>query len=138
MPHRPDGHPPPLKVFLSVRDLAPSCRPCHVTRHDGLVLLAVQPGVPRFEIVKWCVDNLTDAEQNAYRAAYGQPPVDQPIDDWLMEGVTLCHVPESLRTRGAPAVQGQRSGRAWGRAGVGKSAIYLQSTPERALREQAG
>ncbi len=36
-------------------------------------------------------------EQNALRAAFGQPPVGQPITDRLLEGHVTFDVPPALR-----------------------------------------
>ncbi len=68
-----------------------------MARDGDLLLLAVQLGAPRRDVVACLVANLTVREQNALRAAFGQPPVGQPISDRLLEGHVTFDVPPALR-----------------------------------------
>ncbi len=86
-----------MRFYLTLRDLPPAVRPCAVARRGERVLLAVQPGALRANVMTWCVANLSRDEQNALRAGLGQPRVGQPIDLWLTEGHVTREVPLGLR-----------------------------------------
>lgn len=89
---------PTSEVYLQFKLLSPASQPCLVVREDGATLLTIDPRSRRGEVSSWVVEHLTRTEQNAYRAAYGQPPVDQPLDDRLFsDDPVILHIPESLR-----------------------------------------
>lgn len=83
--------------YIELRYLPDACRPAWVVRHDGVTLVAIDRRSTQVEIVAWAVDHLTDSEQNAYRAAYVQPPVGQPLDEgWMTEQPYPMVLPASL------------------------------------------
>ncbi len=86
-----------MRLYLTLRHLPAAKRPCAVARDGDLLLLAVQLGAPRRDVVACLVESLTVDEQNALRAAFGQPPVGQPITDRLLEGHITFDVPPALR-----------------------------------------
>jgi hypothetical protein len=83
--------------YMEIRFLPAPCRPCWLVRHDGVTLVAVDPRTTRAELVQWAVDNLSPAEQNAYRAAYNQPRHGLPLDDeWMGDDLIPHDMPPSL------------------------------------------
>ncbi len=93
----PGGSTLDVRLYLTLRHLRTSKRPCVIARDGDLLLLAVQPGAPRRDVVACLVESLTVHEQNALRAAFGQLPVGQPITDRLLEGHVTFDVPPALR-----------------------------------------
>ena len=87
------------EVYAQIKPLPPACQPAWVVREDGATLVTVNPGTTFAQIIAWVVDHLTVDELNAYRAAYGEPPVgqhlsdfwlsDQPMSDWLPDSLSL-------------------------------------------------
>lgn len=91
--------------YLEIRFLPASCRPAWVARHDGATLVAIDPRTTRNELVGWAVTTLTVDEQNAYRAAYDQPGVGNPLDDdWMTDEPFPSDVPRSLVLEVEPSV----------------------------------
>lgn len=81
-----------------VRQLPASYRPAQVRRHEGVTLVAVDPRSTRLDVTAWAVDALTRDELDAFRVAYGQPPVGAPLDDaWMTDEPFPRTVPSSLR-----------------------------------------
>lgn len=86
-----------IEHYIEIRPLPAECQPAWVVRHDGGTLVAIDPRATRAEVVTWVVDHLTDTEQNAYREAYGQPPVGQPLDDsWMADQPFPAVLPATL------------------------------------------
>jgi hypothetical protein len=95
-------HPPTAldapTVYTQVRFLPEECRPAYVVRHLGVTLLAVDPRSASRELVAWSGEHLTLAERNAYRAAYGEPPVgEQMTSRWSTDLPVLTIIPEALK-----------------------------------------
>lgn len=89
--------PPEPEVYLQVKPLPPACRPAWVVREDGATLLTVDPRSTCAEVVQYSVDALTVEELNAYRAAYGEPPVGEPLSDpWLSDKPFPIWVPPEV------------------------------------------
>lgn len=82
-----------LGVYITLRQLPPHRRPALLVRDAARALIVCHPGTPRSELVCWCVDNLTDDEQNELRRRLGQPAVGQPLDDWLFTGEMTSVMP---------------------------------------------
>ena len=98
------AHPPTIvgDLYLQFRVLPDSCRPCWLYREDGATLIAIDPRTTKAEAIVWCVDNLTTAELNAYRAAYGLPCVGVPLPEGVMVDEPVdCYIPPALRLRNA-------------------------------------
>lgn len=94
-----------MRVYVSVRVLPDECRPAHVVRDEGDVLLMVDPRYDRTELTLFCLDNMSQAERDHCTVAYGQVPGD--IDPAFFEGSCLQWVPEPLRLPWEPAWQGE-------------------------------
>jgi hypothetical protein len=87
-----------IDVFLTFALLPEACQPIVVTRVDGVTLVTVDAEATKREALAACVDRLTTAELNAYRRAYGVPPVGQPSpEDWLSDEPVDLNVPAVLR-----------------------------------------
>lgn len=74
------------RPYLTIEPLPPECRPCHVSRRGAAFLLWCHSTALRVEVALWTADNLTRAELNALRAAFGQPPVGMPMDEGVLDG----------------------------------------------------
>lgn len=95
------------RPFLTIRSLPPALRPAHVYRGDTTMIVAWHNGATRRQIAEATTFLLTPQEMDAYRAAFGHPPIGQPAPDWCFTDGPIIHwVPPVLRTAGAPAVQG--------------------------------
>ncbi len=57
-----------MRLYLILRHLPAAKRPCAVARDRDTLLLAVQLGAPRRDVVACLVERLTLEEQNALRA----------------------------------------------------------------------
>lgn len=90
LPYKPDH------IYVWITELPEAGRPCMVSRSARTTLLAIHPGVSRLSIIDWANTNLSDWELNLYRAAYGQPPVGQPMQEWIMQGETFPTVPPAI------------------------------------------
>lgn len=83
--------------YLQIRPLPLSCQPAMVVRWDGATIVAIDPATTCREVAEWAPDNLTVDEMNAYRAAYGEPPVGQPLsDEWQTDEPIPAWVPACL------------------------------------------
>lgn len=96
------------EIFVSIVELADECRPCWIETEDGVTMILMDPRSRRLEIIEWCVDNLSAAEGNTLRAAYGQPPRGQQMSDEFVDGPCMLFIPEALRVPGEPPFQGGR------------------------------
>lgn len=86
-----------LRYYVEFRDL-PDGRPAHVVRHRGVTVLLIDPRCTRFQIAMFMADNLTVAEANIGRQAYGEPPVGQSADAyWMEDGPIPREIPEAVR-----------------------------------------
>lgn len=94
------------RCYLSLRLLPPKHYPVYVYREGGRTLLINDPRASRIELTERNVALLTTAEANLYRAAYGCPPIGQPMPDSIMEGPALLYVPPPLRLANEQAMQG--------------------------------
>lgn len=90
-------------VVIVLRELPEDLRPCYVGRRPGITVLFTDPRSDRLEALEWVIDHLTVEEREHLRAAYGQPPIGQPIADRLVEG-RCDYVPAELQ---APAIRPQ-------------------------------
>lgn len=95
-----------MRVYVSIREVPEP--PCLAVRDPGVVHLVCDPRASKLDINMWVTDqaSITIAEHQALRRAWGQPPVDQPMQRWIVEGRCLLYVPKHLRIAGAPAIQG--------------------------------
>lgn len=84
------------RVYVSLRRLPDACLPAHVVRRRGVTVLLVDARSSKLEIVAYCADHLTEAENNVLRAACGQPPVGQSMSPDMTEGPCLTELPETL------------------------------------------
>lgn len=94
---------PPLaaEIYLEYDQLPDVCRPCWVVRDEGATLVTIDPRTTKLEAIQWCVDNLTQVENDAYRAAFAAPPTGQPLPDrYLTSELVVPIVPPPLRLRG--------------------------------------
>lgn len=98
------------RPYLTVRPLHPASRPVLLTRRRGAVLLQVHPGTPLPVLLAYAVDNLTVAEQNAYRSALGAGPVGTPVADDLLDGACWSAPAELLLDAERNAAQARRTG----------------------------
>jgi hypothetical protein len=74
-----------------------------VVRHLGVTLLAIDPRSSRAEVARWTPENMTIAERDVLRAAYGQPPVGEPLDAELVSDLPFpLVVPRAARLPGEP------------------------------------
>lgn len=88
---------PVAEVYVEFKELPPRYRPARVRRRHGLTLLRIDPRATKREAVEFVALNMTREENNAYRRAYGAPPVDQPLPDaWMEEDTVIPIVPPSL------------------------------------------
>lgn len=88
---------------VQFRELPENCRPAVVTRHRGIALVAIDSRTTCLEIMQWSADNLTQPELDIMRAAHGEPPVGQPVDDkWMLAQPVPQYIPESLALRSEP------------------------------------
>lgn len=88
----------PVRLYLSVEPLDPLCRPAVAARLNGALLLMVDPHTTVPDLVDWVAVYLDVREVNGYRHAFGQPPVGEPLDDWLYDSTMgELEVPEALR-----------------------------------------
>lgn len=107
------------EVYLQFRRLPDSCLPAWVVRSHGMTLVAVDPRSTRADLACWSPDNLTDDEMNAYRSAYGEPPVGQPLGDaWMTNKPFPSDVPAALGL------------------GISRTALLFQRTRETRERAQ--
>lgn len=86
-----------LAVYVVHRQLPDSCWPAHVVRHEGITLLMVDPRCSKMDVHAYCTDHLTVDEINVLREAWSEPPVGQPMSEWMMEGSADVWIPPSLR-----------------------------------------
>ncbi len=110
------------ELLVMVAFLPPDLHLCHVVRHLGVTVLAVDPFADRCELVGYLRRNLTDVELDWLVRAFGWPPGMVPME-WLEEvGPMLFRSPsgtppttpppETARQRPAPGVLRPRAGRA--------------------------
>lgn len=78
--------PPQPQIFVIIESMPPLCRPCHVKRFRGALVLWCEPTAPRVDVALWITDHLSHAERNALRDALGQPPIGQPMTDDFLDG----------------------------------------------------
>lgn len=79
--------------------LADDAKPCRVVRRNGRSLLMVDPASSKMDVLEFCVDHLTDAENNALRLAYGQPRIGWSMSNQITEGTVgpESDIPAKLR-----------------------------------------
>jgi hypothetical protein len=84
---------------MVLRDLPPACRPAHVTRHLGMVLIQLDRLSLRAETAFWNIDNLSAAERTVIRLAFDQPTdLSVPLDDHILDGANAdAVIPLALR-----------------------------------------
>jgi hypothetical protein len=96
-------------IYCTIRELPAEDWPAyvHLDMTTGIKICALDPRASRFEVILTLTDRLSTAEQNAVRAAYGQPPVDQQMDDrFCNDEPIFLYVAPSLRLPDEPALQG--------------------------------
>lgn len=81
-----------LRLFASVRQLPERLRPAHITRTDDGTLIALDPRDSRADLALYLLDNLSAEEVNGYRAAWGEPPVGQPLRPHLTDSALTMRV----------------------------------------------
>ena len=92
-----------VQCRVQFRELPESYRPAVVTRHCGVTLVAIDRRTTCLEIMEWSADNLTQPELDIMRAAHGEPPVGQPVDEkWMHSQPVPQFIPESLALRTEP------------------------------------
>lgn len=97
---------PETVTYLAFEPLPADAQPARRVHAHGATLFTIDPRTTRLAFMLWVVDQWTDDEQAALRAAYGQPP-SGPIADWLLEPEPcVLYVPRELRLPGWPALQG--------------------------------
>lgn len=81
-------------VLVVFRELSEHLRPCYVCRHEGDVVLFVDPWADRYDLLRCWRDNLDDLELDWLREALQWPDGMVPAA-WLEE-VGPMAVPECL------------------------------------------
>lgn len=92
-----DLHTQPRRYYMLIEQMPERHRPALIVRGPTATLLTVDLRTTRLNIVAWSVDNLTVEEMNAYRAAYGEPPVGGYLSDhWMLPVPINPVVPNEL------------------------------------------
>lgn len=87
-----------VDAYLRIKHLPYQLRPAHVVREDGTTLVTVDQTATCGEVARWAPDHLSVNEQNAYRRAYGQPPVGHPLEEeWMSDDEFPSFVPADLQ-----------------------------------------
>lgn len=119
-----------MRVFLRIKELPETVRPCHVWRERGMTLLKADPRETRLTLTQWCVDNLTPQERDAFLEAFGVLS-GAPAEDWMTDDdPAFLYVPPALRVPGDPPLQGGRelARRFHADALVDETAAYMAET----------
>ncbi len=95
-----------VDIYVRVCSLPDVAFPAHMTRHNGMLLLAFAPGVLGAELVAWAFDRAADVgdathlshlEIDALLVAYGGHPRGQRQPEAMLTARTMNPVPKVLR-----------------------------------------
>lgn len=101
-----------IDVYIEMKPLPPSLFPAHVVRDGAATLLFIDPAATRVQASTWTMDNLTTAEGNALRRAYGEPLRGKGrMSDAILDGMVDPDLPEIVRLPTPGAAQEARDER---------------------------